>query len=42
MANCPVFVNGYNPTTDTQEAFVAAIYGEIPFQGKSPVDLNMD
>ena len=42
MDECPVFVNGYNPTPDTQEAFVSAIYGEIPFLGKSPVDLNMD
>ena len=42
MDDCPIFVNGYNATPDTQEAFVSAIYGEIPFQGKSPVDLNMD
>ena len=42
MDYCPVFVNGYNPTPSTQEAFVSAIYGEIPFVGKSPVDLNMD
>ncbi|MBR2432170.1 MAG: glycoside hydrolase family 3 protein [Clostridia bacterium] len=42
MDECPVFVNGYNATPDTQEAFVAAIYGEIPFTGKSPVDLNMN
>ena len=42
MDECPIFVNGYNATPDTQEAFVAAIYGEIPFLGKSPVDLNMD
>ena len=42
MDECPVFVNGYNATPDTQEAFVSGIYGEIPFLGKSPVDLNMD
>ena len=42
MDYCPIFVNGYNPTPDTQKAFVSAIYGEIPFQGKSPVDLNMN
>ena len=42
MDECPIFVNGYNATPDTQEAFVAAIYGEIPFLGKSPIDLNMD
>lgn len=42
MDYCPVFVNGYNPTPYTQKAFVSAIYGEIPFLGKSPVDLNME
>ena len=42
MDECPIFVNGYNATPDTQQAFVSAIYGEIPFLGKSPVDLNMD
>ena len=42
MDECPVFVNGYNATPDTQEAFVSALYGEIPFVGKSPVDLTTD
>lgn len=42
MDECPTFVNGYNPTPETQEAFVSAIYGEIPFCGKTPVDLNME
>lgn len=42
MDECPTFVNGYNATPETQEAFVAAIYGEIPFCGKSPVDLSVE
>ncbi len=42
MDECPTFVNGYNPTPETQEAFVSAIYGEVPFVGVSPVDLNME
>jgi len=42
MVDCPVFVNGYNRTAETQEAFVSAIYGEIPFLGKSPVKIELD
>ena len=42
MDECPAFVNGYNATAETMEAFVSAIYGEIPFVGKSPVDLEVE
>ena len=35
-----MYINAYSPSPDVMEAFVAAILGEIPFKGKSPVDLN--
>ncbi len=33
------YINAYNYTKESMEAVVAAIYGEIPFEGKSPVEL---
>ena len=40
MAAANTFVNLYSYDKETLEAFVAAIYGEIPFCGKSPVDIE--
>ena len=37
MENADVFINAYNPQPETMEAFVAAILGEIPIVGNSPV-----
>jgi len=34
-----VFVNAYSPVPGSQKAFVRALFGEIPFQGTSPVNL---
>lgn len=34
-----MYINAYTPTPAVMEAFVAALLGEIPFKGKSPVDL---
>lgn len=36
-----VFVNAYSTTPATQEAFARALFGEIPFAGKSPVQLKV-
>jgi len=33
------FINAYSTNKETMEAFVAALFGEIPFIGKSPVEL---
>ncbi|MBR2338508.1 MAG: glycoside hydrolase family 3 protein [Clostridia bacterium] len=35
----PTFINAYNPYPETQEAVVAAMYGEIPFEGGEPFGL---
>ena len=35
----PAFINTYNCTDVTLEALVAAIYGEIPFEGGTPFRL---
>ena len=35
-----MYINAYAPTPELMEAFVAALLGEIPFQGKTPVDLS--
>ena len=35
----PAFINAYHPDPSTQEAVVQALFGEIPFQGVSPVRL---
>ncbi|MGY1815163.1 glycoside hydrolase family 3 protein [Blastococcus sp. SYSU D00820] len=32
------FVNAYSPTAHTVDAVLAALFGDIPFQGTSPVD----
>ena len=40
MGNSPICINAYTDTENVMEAFVAAIFGEIPMEGKSPVDLN--
>ena len=42
MDDAPAFINCYKETPQIQEALVEAIYGEIPFRGISPVELNMD
>lgn len=39
LANIPAFINIYNFCDETQEAFVAALYGEIPFEGQSPFEV---
>ncbi len=33
------FINAYNPSPFTMEAIVAAMYGEIPFEGTHPYEL---
>ena len=35
----PTFINAYNDMKETQEAFVAALYGEIGFEGGEPFQL---
>jgi len=42
FSNINTFVNAYNSSPETQEAFVAAIYGEIPFEGVSPFKTEPD
>ena len=37
--NFPTFINLYNPREASCRAFVAALYGEIPFEGVSPFKL---
>ena len=37
MENAPTFVNAYSASRESMEAFVKAIFGEIPCAGKSPV-----
>lgn len=34
------YINAYSPCASTQKAFVKAIFGEIPFKGKSPVSFK--
>ena len=41
MDAAETFVNLYNPDERVQEAFVAAVYGEIEFKGQSPVELEI-
>ena len=36
-----MYINAYAPTPELMEAFVAALLGEIPFKGKSPIDLRI-
>ena len=40
MSGADTFVNIYSDAPIVQKAFVKALYGEIPFEGKSPVDLT--
>ena len=40
MYSADAFVNLYGTSPDLLEAFVEAIFGEIPFVGKSPVNLK--
>ncbi|MBE7043027.1 MAG: hypothetical protein E7399_05980 [Ruminococcaceae bacterium] len=40
MENADAFVNAYSPDEMSMKAFAAAIYGEIPFEGVSPVRLK--
>jgi beta-N-acetylhexosaminidase len=38
----PIRINAYSSDNFTQKAFVKALCGEIPFQGKSPVNLDQE
>ena len=40
MSGAETFVNIYSDAPIVQESFVKALYGEIPFEGVSPVDLT--
>jgi beta-N-acetylhexosaminidase len=40
MPECQTFVNGYAAVPPVQAAVVAALLGDIPFVGKSPVDAS--
>ncbi len=40
MSGADTFVNIYSNAPIVQKSFVKALYGEIPFEGKSPVDLT--
>lgn len=40
MQGADTFVNVYSPDAETLTAFVKAVYGEIDFVGKSPVDIE--
>lgn len=40
MTGADTFVNIYSPDPEAQRAFVKGIYGEIPFVGVSPVDIE--
>ena len=40
MAGANTFINAYSPDTLTLRTFVRAIYGEIPFVGTSPFDIE--
>ncbi len=40
MSGADTFVNIYSNAPIVQESFVKALYGEIPFEGQSPVDLT--
>ncbi|MFP4059478.1 MAG: glycoside hydrolase family 3 protein [Bacteroidales bacterium] len=37
-----VYINAYSHVDFSQKALVKALYGEIPFRGKSPVKLSVD
>lgn len=40
MQGAPTFINTYSPSPESQKALVRAMYGEIPFMGSSPVDIE--
>ncbi len=40
MSAAKTFVNIYSPDENSQIAFVKAVYGEIPFEGVSPIDVE--
>ncbi len=40
MDDAHTFVNAYNLSPETQKAFVKGVFGDIPFVGKSPVELD--
>ncbi|MEN3149775.1 glycoside hydrolase family 3 N-terminal domain-containing protein [Neorhizobium sp. IRAMC:178] len=40
MPECKTFVNGYAAILPVQQVLVKALLGEIPFAGKSPVDVT--
>ncbi|MBR4891491.1 MAG: hypothetical protein IKU15_09455 [Clostridia bacterium] len=40
MTGARTFINTYSPSPESQKAFVKAIYGEIPFEGVSPFDIE--
>jgi len=40
MTGARTFVNTYSQSPECQKAFVSAIYGEIPFEGVSPFDVE--
>lgn len=40
MTGARTFVNTYSPSPECQKAFVSGIYGEIPFVGISPYDVE--
>lgn len=40
MQGANTFINIYEPAPESQKALVKALYGEIPFQGTSPLDIE--
>ena len=40
MTGARTFVNTYSPSPECQKAFVSAVFGEIPFEGVSPFDVE--
>lgn len=40
MTGAPTFINAYSVSPDVQTAVVRAMYGEIPFEGVSPTDIE--
>ncbi len=42
MANAETFVNAYGMSPEIMEAFVKCIFGELPFEAKSPVKVKPD
>lgn len=40
MTGARTFVNTYSHSPECQKAFVSAVYGEIPFEGVSPFDVE--